>query len=247
MTARPPLLLYLLLLCLALSLFGCVDREAQQRELAAQRQARAEAAAAEGVAQVDAVLRDGKVEIAHAYAVDVVSRYAATEAGRALAARLPELESQARAIAEARRLENLWTYHQVDDAEAGGTVRTAYIHAASEGGGAPQVRLVLRRHPAWGQSIYLLMDSGGDFACQDECQVALKVDAEQPQPLRISRAEDNVPPAVFIEDDQKLLPIIVKARSLRISLPLAGGGEREFLFEVAALDPEQLGPPAKRS
>jgi hypothetical protein len=232
----------LLLLCLLFGLLGCVDREAQQRELAAQRQARAEAAAAEGAAQVDAVLRDGKLEIAHAYAVDVVSRYAATQAGRALAARLPELERQARAIAEARRLENLWTYHQVDDAEAGGTVHTAYIQAATQGGGAPQVRLVLRRHPAWGQSIYLLMDSGGDFACQDQCRVALKVDSDEPQPLLISRAKDNVPPAVFIEEDRKLLPIIEKARSLRISLPLAGGGEREFLFEVAALKPEQLGP-----
>ncbi len=224
---------------------GCVDREAERRQHAAQLQARAEAAAREGTAQVDAVLSDGKVEIAHAYAVDVVSRYAATEAGKALAQRLPELQKQAAEIAEARRLENLWTYHQVDDAEAGGRVYTAYIHSVAKGSGAPQVRLVLRRHPAWGQSIYLLMDSGGDFACQAECRVSWTVDGEQGQPLLISRAEGNVPPAVFIEEDRKVLPLIAKARALRINLPLADGGEREFLFEVSALKVDQLGPEVK--
>ena len=234
------------LLCAALLVVGCVDREAQQRERAAQMQARAEAAAAEGAAQVDAVLRDGKLEIAHAYAVDVVSRYGNTEAGRALAARLPALEKQAQEIAEARRLQNLWTYHQVDDAEAGGTVYTAYIHGVAQGAGsAPQVRLVLRRHPSWGQSIYLLMDSGGDFACQGECRVSWTLDDSDPQPLPISRAEGNVPPAVFIEQDRRVLPLIEKARALRIRLPLAGGGEREFLFEVSALDSDRLGPPVK--
>lgn len=234
------------LLCTALLATGCVDREAQQRERAAQMQARAEAAAQQGATQVDAVLRDGKLEIAHAYAVDVVSRYPNTEAGRALAARLPELEKQATAVAEARRLDNLWTYHQVDDAEAGGIVYTAYIHGAAQGAGsAPQVRLVLRRHPAWGQSVYLLMDSGGDFACQNECRVPLKVDDGEAQPMLISRAENNVPPAVFIEEDAKVLAIVEKARALRITLPLAGGGEREFLFEVSALKIDQLGPEVK--
>lgn len=233
-------------LCALLLAGGCVDREAEQRQHLAQMQARAEAAAREGASQVDAVLRDGKAEIAHAYAVDVVSRYAATEAGRALAARLPELERQAQAIAEARRLQNLWTYHRVDDAEAGGTVYTAYIHGAAQGAGsAPQVRLVLRRHPAWGQSIYLLMDSGGDFACQGDCRVPLAVDQQAPQPMLISRAENNVPPAVFIEEDSAVLRLIEQARSLTITLPLAAGGERAYLFEVSALNSDELGPPIK--
>ncbi|MCK7595577.1 hypothetical protein [Pseudomarimonas salicorniae] len=236
----------ILLLCAALLAAGCVDREAQQRERAAQMQARAEAAAREGAAQVDAVIRDGKIEIAHAYAVDVVSRYGNTEAGRALAARLPELEKQAGAIAEARRLDNLWTYHKVDDAEAGGMVYTAYIHGVSRGAGsAPQVRLVIRRHPSWGQSIYLLMDSGGDFACNDECRIPLTVDDGEPRQILISRAKDNVPPAVFIEEDRKVLPIIEKARRLTIDLPLAGGSSRDFVFEVSALKMDELGPPPK--
>lgn len=238
---RPALLAALL----ALTLAGCVDREAQQREHVAQLQARAEAAAREGAAQVEAVMRDGKLEIAHAYAVDVVSRYGNTEAGRSLAARLPELEKQARAIAEGRRLENLWTYHKVDDSEAGGTVYTAYIHGVSEGSGAPEVRLVLRRHPSWGQSVYLLMDRGGDFACQDECRIPLIADGGEPQQILISRAPDNVPPAVFIEEDAKVLGIIKKARSLRLELALLGGDQRTYVFEVAALRPEELGPPVK--
>lgn len=226
---------------------ACTDREAQQRAAAEQARARMEAAAAQGARQVDEVLASGKVEIAYAYAVDVVSRYPGTQATQALQARLPELKAQADTLAEARRLESLWTYHEVDDKEAGGIVYTAYIHGAIEGAGAspPQLRLVLRRHPSWGQSVYLLLDSGGDFACQKECRVPLAADGGEPVATLVSRAEGNIPPALFIEEDVKALALIEKSKALRLELPLADGSTRSFLFEVEALDIGKLGPAPK--
>lgn len=237
------------LLCLLLPLaVACTDREAQQRAAAEQARARAEAAAAQGARQVDEVLASGKVELAYAYAMDVASRYPDTQATAALQARLPELKAQAEKLAEARRLEALWTYHEVDDAEAGGTIYTAYIQGVVEGAGGtpPQLRLVLRRHPAWGQSVYLLLDSGGDFACQKECRVPLAADAGEPKPTLVSRAEGNIPPALFIEEDVKALALIQASKTLRLELPLADGTTRAFLFEVGALDIEKLGPAPKR-
>lgn len=226
---------------------ACTDREAQQRAAAEQARARMEAAAAQGARQVDEVLATGKVEIAYAYAVDVVSRYPGTQATQALAARLPALKAQADALAEARRLESLWTYHEVDDKEAGGTVYTAYIHGRIDGAGAspPQLRLVLRRHPSWGQSVYLLLDSGGDFACQKECRVPLVADDAAPTPTLVSRAEGNIPPALFIEEDVKALALIENSKALRLELPLADGATHSVLFEVEALDIGKLGPAPK--
>jgi lipopolysaccharide assembly outer membrane protein LptD (OstA) len=81
-----PRLLLALLLPLAVA---CTDREAQQRAAAEAARARAEAAATQAARQVDEVLAAGKVEIAYAYAVDVVSRYPGTAATQALQARLP--------------------------------------------------------------------------------------------------------------------------------------------------------------
>jgi hypothetical protein len=215
--------------------------------MAEQARARAEAAAAQGARQVDEVLAAGKLELAHAFAVDVISRYPGTQSSKALQERLPQLEADAKRVAEARRLEGLWTYHAVDDAEAGGTVRTAYIHGVAEGptSSAPQLRLVLRRHPSWGQSVYLLMDSGGDFACQTECRVPLAADGGEPRPTLVSRAEGNIPPALFIEDDRKAVALIDQSNRLRLELPLAGVETRAFVFEVAALDLDKLGPPPK--
>jgi len=233
--------------CLLLAgCIGCTDREAQRRAAQEQAQARAESAAAEGARQVDEVLAAGKVEIAHAYAVDVVSRFPQTRAAQALNARLPELKAAADKEAEGRRLAALWTYHAVDDAEAGGTVYTAYIHGSIEGSSvnAPSLRLVLRRHPSWGQSVYLLMEQG-DFACQEECRVPVSADGGEAQMVLVSRAKDNVPPALFLDEDEKALALVRSARRLHIDLPLLGGQTRRWLIEVAALDVDRLGPPVK--
>lgn len=241
-----PTLRFGLSLSFALFLAACVDREAQQRAAAERAAAQAEAAAQQGARQVAELLASGQVEIAHGYAQDVVQRYPNTQAGRTLTAKLPALASEAKRVGEQRRLRELWTYHAVDDAETKGVVYTAYIHAVADDahGSAPDLRLVLRRHPAWGQSVYLLME-GGDFACQDECRVPMGVDQAPPKPVLVSRAKGNKPPALFIEDDRSALAATVSAQTLSLELPLLDGSTRRYRFEVGGLDAEQLGPPPK--
>lgn len=230
----------------ALVLAACGDPEAARRAAEAQAAARTEALAGEAYRQWQAVQQSGKEELSYAFAQDLVSRYPQSQAARTLQPQLPALKQRADAVAEQRRLESLWTYHAVDDQEYKGMVYTAYIHASSSGAGAsvPGVRLVLRRHPSWGQSVYLLIDRD-DFACKNECRLAVSVDGAAPQSLLISRAEGANPPALFLEEDAKALDLIDKAQRVSMAIPLSTGSTVDYLFEVGALDISQLGPPIK--
>jgi len=244
---RPMLLRALLCLCLAtISLGACGDREAAQRNAAERARQKMEQAAEEGLRRVREVQAAGQVEIAHAYALDIVQHYPQTAAAQQLRGELPALEAAATQSREVRRLAELWTYHAVDDKEAGGMVYTAYIHASSANTAAPKLRLVLRRHPQWGQSVYLLMD-GGDFACtKPACDAQWAADGGAPAKIVVSRAEGANPPALFIEDDAKALATVDAASRIELDIPLAGGKSERYLFEVAGLDITRLGPALKK-
>ena len=234
---------FLMVLALFPLLLGCRDPEAERRQAEARAQAiqaREEGLAQEALRQLEAVRKTDKPELALAYAEDIISRYPSTVVAKNLNGELPEMRKMAKATAEKRRLESLWTYHAVDDKEAGGMVHTAYIYASNNS----SLRLVLRRHPAWGQSVYLLSDND-DFKCREECRVTAKADGEDLPPVLISLAKGNKPPAVFLEEDQKMLAEIDRASRFEINPGLIKQPEKTFLFEVGALNIDQLGPPVK--
>jgi len=174
-TRRTQGLRSLALICLAALLAACSD-DAAQRQAAEAAAARAEAVAGQMLRNLEESEAAGRPDLARAFAEDLVGRFPDTAAGRRAAERLPAIRMAAEAGLEARRLQGLWTYHEVEDAAAGGAVRTAFIYGQPVEGELPPLRLVLRRHPAWGQSAYLLV-AESDFACQDECQAALSVDS----------------------------------------------------------------------
>ncbi len=231
---------WLLALCAVAGLAGC-SNEAAEREAAQAAAARAEASASALQANIDRSIADGRPDLARAFAEDLVTRHPDTAAGRAVLPQLPELRAAAEAADEARRLRDLWTYHAVDDAEAGGTVYTAFIYAQEGSPGMPPLRLVLRRHPSWGQSAYLLINDA-DFACQATCRMQLVADDGEPQAMEISRAEGNVPPSVFIDADAQFIERLQAAKVIELRLALAPSRDAGFRFEVGGFDPERLGP-----
>lgn len=235
-----------LIILASVALAACTDMEAERKAAEARTRAQAEAIANQGSTQVREALAAGDLERAYAQAKQVAEQFPETAAGKQLAATLPALSKQAERASEKRRLEDLWTYHAVDDKEAGGIVYTAYIAGEQMDDSAPAgVRLVIRRHPSWGQSVYLLMDSGGDFACSDECRMPQRVDGREPTPVLVSRAKDNVPPALFIEDDVSAARTLLSAREVVLSIAHQDGRTIDYRFEVSALDGAQLGPAPK--
>ena len=236
----------ILLLGAIVTTAACTDFEAERQAAAARAKAQAESVANQGSAQVRQALAAGQAERAYALAKQVAEQFPDTAAGKQLATTLPALAKEAERVAEKRRLDSLWTYHAIDDDEAGGTVYTAYISGEQMDDSAPAaVRLVLRRHPSWGQSVYLLMDSGGDFACAEECRMPEKIDGGEARSIVVSRAKDNVPPALFIENDVEAAGTLLSAREIVLTIAHADGRNIDYRFEVSALDGGRIGPAPK--
>jgi hypothetical protein len=203
---------------------------------------RAEQMANAGLQRVDIARGEGRHQAAFIYAEEILKRYPDSAAAGRLRGEIDALREAADAEREERRLAEMWTYHAVE--EDAGTVYTAYIYGQPVAGPSPEVRLVLRRHPEWGQNSYLLIGDDADFACQGECRAQLAFDGADAEPFVISRAKGVKPPAVFLEEDQRVLDRIDAARELELRVDLRGGRPTGYRFELAGFDPARLGPSA---
>jgi hypothetical protein len=227
----------LALLFTLLLLVGCGPR-GEDPAAAAQREAQAAAA----LQRLEAARAAGQHEAAAIYAAELLERHPDSPAATTVRAELDALQKRAEADREGRRLAALWTYHAVEG-EAG-VVRTAYIHGRGAAAAAPSLRLVIRRHPEWGQSTYLLIGDGRDFRCQDLCRAQVAADEGQPQPFVISRAKDVDPPAVFLDEDERVITAVEAAQVLTLVIELADGSAPTYRFEVGGFDMGRFDPPA---
>lgn len=218
-----------------LALAAC-DREAEReaaRQAAAQR---TEAAAAQQAQQYQAARDEGNWRLAKAYSDVLLADYPATDAAAAIADTVEDTRRRAEAERETQRLALLWSYH--DEAVDGGRQRSAYVYASDPA--RPRVRVVLRRHPEWGQSVYLLIEEG-EFDCAPAgCSVRIAFDDAAPRAFDASKPEENLQ-ALFVEDDARFIAALEPAST--VTLEARHAGEPLVLrFEVGGYEPERLGP-----
>lgn len=191
-------------------------------------------------AAVYAQLREaGQMEQAARLGEDLVARFPGTPAASQVQATLDATRAEGERIAQARRLERLWLYHAVPEPDGSGLVRTATLRSSRDDGTPGDVRLVLRRHPSWGQSVYLLSDAG-EFRCPDPCTVGVSVDDAAAVTLPGSVAEQVETPAMFVEADTRFIALLRDARTVRLQLRRAGA--ETVRFEVAGFDPPRWDP-----
>jgi len=235
----------LVVLCLVAAGLASCGEDAAQRA-AAESAARNESAATALLARLEAAVAEDRPDLARAFAEDLLKKYPQSAAAQSLQPRIAALREAGSARSEARRLSELWTYHDVADPESDGRVRTAFIYAIPAYEGAPAVRLVIRRHASWGQSVYLLINDS-DFTCAGKCSATLSVDGGEAKEIAISRAVDNVPPAVFIDDDAGFLATLQSAKTLALRVKLLPARETTLRFEVAGFQMERIGPAVRGS
>ncbi len=212
---------------------------------AAQQQAAAKAQAAS--ANLDTyrqLLRIGNDEMAVSMGKDIVRRFPQSAAAAEVQKTLPDIEKRYRETSEKNRLAQLWLY-QVAPMQ-GGTQSTATIQS-SKPGGNDSVRLILRRHTDWGQSVFLYGTAPG-FVCRGNCTIKATVDDK---PVRIKAfAPPSGEPALMIRDDKQFLALLHGARKITMDVTLVDGEKKEtLLYEVGGFDPakwQKLDKPKKK-
>ncbi|HEY8328786.1 MAG TPA: hypothetical protein VIO59_10130 [Rhodanobacter sp.] len=217
--------------CTAWMLVGC----SQQGSAPAAEQQQVQAQAADAARNLDTyrqLLRIGNDEMAVSMGKDIVKRFPDSDAAKEVQKTLPAIEKRYTEASEKNRLARLWLYQVAP--MAGGTQSTATIENSQPVGGE-RVRLVLRRHTSWGQSVFLYGSKPG-LVCRGNCTVTTTVDGK---PVRIKAfAPSTGEPALMIRDDQAFIAMLRKAKKIGMDVTLVDGEKKQTLvYEVGGFDP----------
>jgi hypothetical protein len=237
-------------LCIAIGAMGlsaCNNAERIEAERQARHARAAEAKAAERLASFKQLQAGGREDLALNLAEDIVTSFPGTAAAKEVQPILDGLRASVAAGAEEQRLKGLWVYHSGEDAEAGGVVRSAYLYSsntlgeAESGKDAPKARLVLRRHPQWGDDVYLLTDRG-HFSCADPCTVSVQFD-DAPAVTYPGKLPETGEPAMFVEDFKAIVEALPGAAIVRFDVTLDDGSQHRPAFEVGGYEETTIGNP----
>lgn len=207
-----------------------------------------EAKAAELLVGYEAARADEDFEIAEARGDELRQRHGETKAAATMRATLDEVRAGAEAMREGRRLKALWEYQAIP--AAGGTQHTAAIYSRVElsedadveseeetaVAPTPDARLILRRHPEWGDSAYLVLTQRA-LACGPPCTLEIAFDEGPFERYEGDPADTGTGPALFIVDRERFLAAMAEAQRVRIRLPRSEHLSPAFEFEVGGFHP----------
>ena len=208
-----------------------------------------EAAAAKEQALYDQMRASQSWDLAVSLGDEVVGKYPASAAAAQVKQTLDDVRAKATAQRESRRVAKLWSYAAVP--EAGGTQYTAAVEskeplkAGASAKDAERVRLVLRVHPKWGRSVYLLLDNA-KFDCSKGCAtLPVRFDDAPPQRMKATIPPTGEP-ALFIDDDKGFIAKMADAKTVAIDATIKGEGAKTFVFEVGGYDATKLPAGSKK-
>ncbi|HEU0153970.1 MAG TPA: hypothetical protein VFQ84_11575 [Arenimonas sp.] len=200
-----------------------------------------EAKGAELLAAYEAARASGDFEIAEARGDELRERHGETEAAATMRRTLEQVRAEAEAMRERRRLVQLWDYQQ--NPAAGGIQHTASLYSRVpldlETGrplAIPDAQLILRRHPAWGESAYLVLTQK-TLQCGPPCRLKIRFDDGETLSFEGDPADTGTGPALFIVDRDRFLAAMTDATRVRIELPRSGALVPVFEFEVGGFQP----------
>lgn len=171
----------------------------------------------------------------------IVQRFPDSEQAADVRKTLAETKDKGTAASEEKRMLRLWIY-QNGVSESGGTQNTASIYS-NEGGANDRVRLILRRHSAWGLSVYIF-GNGKGFSCKGICKLPALFDGE---PATITAyLPETGEPAIFIKDEKGFIAKMQKAKKISIDVQSRDNGKQTLSFDVGGYDDAKFPELAKR-
>ena len=204
---------------------------------AAAAKADAEAKAAKELALYEQMRTGGTLDVAATLGNEILSTYPNTAAAAQVQKTIDEVRSKSARQMETQRLSRLWAYNNVP--EAGGTQFSAAIPSKEALPGNARIRLVLRQHPKWGQSVYVLLDNA-TFDCSKGCAtLPVAFDGAPAQRMKATIPPTGEP-ALFIDDDKGFIAKLEKSQKVSIDVTIKGVGAKTETFDVGGYDPSKM-------
>jgi hypothetical protein len=186
------------------------------------------------------LLQSKSYELAGPIGQEIVAKYPNSSEAKEVKETLADTLAKAEAITSRRRLEKLWIYQS--GKESGGEQTTASIYNSQPG--TDHVRLILRRHSQWGQSVYLF-GSGKGFECGKSCAITTHFDDAAPVKLK-AYAPETGEPAIFISDDRAFIAKMGKAEKISFDVTPKGKAPETLVYEVGGYASDKFGTPLKK-
>ena len=102
-------------------------------------------------------------------------------------------------------------------------------------------RLMVRRHPRFGADVIFAIERG-QLLCPsyDGCTVLVRFDEGQPSSFSASPPADNSSESIFIDNYERFVSRMLKARRVRVSPKVYQEGTVIFTFDVSAFDQKKF-------
>ncbi|MEO8459293.1 MAG: hypothetical protein ABI451_02085 [Dokdonella sp.] len=181
------------------------------------------------------LLKSESFELAGPIGAGIVQRFPQSNEAAQVKQTLTDVQAKGVAMAEQRRMQRLWAYQTGN--ESGGTQNTASIYSNSADASSERIRLVLRRHSAWGLSVYLF-GSGKGFECRGVCMLPAQFDGKAERIAAYLPETDD--PALFIKDERGFIARLTKIKRISIEATLKGKPKQAFVFDVGGYDPTRF-------
>jgi hypothetical protein len=221
---------------LVLAVLGACSRGPTPEQKAAARKAAMEKQAQQALVTYHRMLARKNYQMAAPLGEEIVTKYPGTRAAAEVKPKLKGLLQKADAQEKKQRLERLWVY-QVAPMD-GGTQSTASIDASRPPGVG--VRMVLRRHTAWGLSVFLYADGTPGFMCHRICTVPATFD-DRKVDLK-AYVPKGGRPALMIRGEKAFIADLEKASIVHLKVRMKATGLRDLKFEVGGFDASKWKP-----
>lgn len=136
-----------------------------------------------------------------------------------------------------------WMYQQDVDQMAKGTTHFAAVQSTNTVdfdwpySGSQHATLTLRTHPRYGKDVILAIQKG-QILCRsyEDCTILVRFDDKDAQRYSAVGAADNSTESIFIRNYSRFVGAMLKAKKVRIAIPVYQEGEPSFEFDVSGFD-----------
>jgi hypothetical protein len=173
---------------------------------------------------------------------DVVSNLSADDALADIDALAPSANIQAAEEAPAPAPPEPWTYSTTEDKVRGATsyfasttsTNSVELDAPYDGGST--LRMTVRKSPAHGADVILLLSSG-QLLCRayDGCYATVRFDGDPAERVELVEASDNSSDTVFVSEASPFIAKLRKAKRVIVELEIYEAGRPQFEFDIAGL------------